>query len=321
MRFFLTLLLLLLAAPVCLATPEVVVSIAPVHSLVSALTRGLYEPQLLLTQGNSPHSTSLRPSQARALADADLLIWIGPQLESSLARSIARLTRPEADMRLLPLEGLKLLAQRQGGFWEQGADHKQERHDHSDQGVNPHIWLSPFNAKLIAQAVTRRLAQIDPQNQAVYEANLAALCQRIDLLQRELSEQLKSVQKRPYLVFHDAYPYFEQAFSLNAVGSIRISAERAPSARRLQQIQSRLIKSNVLCLFSEPQFSAALAQRITSTSGLKSGILDPLGKTSEPGEDAWFILMENLAQNLLSCLGPQEQADQNGPSSVDHASD
>ncbi len=300
MRIFFVLLGLLLATP-ALAAPRIVVSIAPIHSLVAALTKGICAPQLLLSQGGSPHSASLRPSQARALSQADLLIWVGPELESFLSQSVKQLVRPGAEMRLLTLAGLRVLPQRKGGFWEQEDDHS-DGHQHGEQGINPHIWLSPANAKQISRAISKRLSRIDPAKRSGYEQNLALLLDKITDLQKELSLQLQPLQDRPYLVFHDAYPYFEQAFSLNAVGSVRVSAERAPGARRLQQIQTRLKESHAICLFSEPQFSPALAHRLTAGSHLRLGVLDPLGKTADSGEDAWFILMRNLARNLRSCL-------------------
>ena len=256
---------------------------------------------LLLRQGGSPHSSSLRPSQARALAEADLLIWVGPELESFLTVPIGRLVKPSAEMQLLKLQGLKLLSQRHGGFWED--DQHADEPSHDEQSINPHIWLSPDITRHIVASICKRLIQIDPKNATAYKQNRENLQRRIDLLEQSLKKQLIPIQTRPYMVFHDAYPYLEDAFSLNAIGSIRISAERAPGARRLQQIQSKISESAAVCLFSEPQFSPALASSLAKSSGLKLGELDPLGSTIGQGEDSWFILMERLAENLLNCLG------------------
>ena len=306
----LLLLLLLLATP-CLAAPQVLVSIAPLHSLVSILTKGVSEPGLLMSQSASPHSASLRPSQARALAAADLMIWVGPELESFLARPVTRLVKPEAEMQLLKLDNLKLLPQRQGGFWEEDhqgdtdhgedADHA-EKAEHHHRSINPHFWLSPENARQTARSVAKRLVQIDTQHQTIYQRNLTDLLQRIDGLEQSLRERLAPLKNLPYLVFHDAYPYFEEAFALNAIGSIRISAERAPGARRLEQIRVKLTESDAVCLFSEPQFSPALAERLAAGRDLKLATLDPLGSLSAQGEDAWFDLMNQLANNLIDCL-------------------
>ncbi len=309
MRISLTLLLLLLATP-CLAAPQVLVSIAPLHSLVSSLTRGVSEPELLMSQSASPHSASLRPSQARALAAADLMIWVGPALESFLARPVARLVKPQAEMQLLKLENLKLLPQRKGGVWEEdqhGETEHGEQAQQRHQNINPHFWLSPENARQTARSVCKRLIQIDPLRQTIYQQNLSDLLRRIDDLEQSLEERLAPLKNRPYLVFHDAYPYFEEAFSLNAIGSIRISAERAPGARRLQQIRTKITESAAVCLFSEPQFSPALAERLAAGQDLALGTLDPLGSLSIKGEDAWFSMMNQLADNLIDCLAEKGQ--------------
>lgn len=300
MRLCLLIFLLFFSSP-CLAAPKVVVSIAPIHSLVSALTSGITEPVLLLPQGGSPHSASLRPSQARALASADLLIWIGPELESFLQVPIERLVDKQAVMRLLALKQLDLLPQRQGGFWETD-DHDHDHAGEEDHSPNPHIWLSPQTAQQISAAISARLMTLDPQNRAVYQKNLAQLTLRIQQLEEELNLRLQAVRQRPYLVFHDAYPYFEKTFALNAVGSIRVSADRAPGARRLQQIRDKISDSSAICLFSEPQFSPALARQLAAGSELKLGELDPLGSQAVTGEDGWFILLNELTNNLLNCL-------------------
>ncbi|WP_020676055.1 zinc ABC transporter substrate-binding protein [Geopsychrobacter electrodiphilus] len=301
MRLLCIFLLLSLATP-ALATPKVVVSIIPIYSLVSALTRGVTTPELLLNQGGSPHSASLRPSQARALAEADLLIWVGPELESFLTQPISRLVKPGAEMRLLPIESLKRLPQRHGGFWEADDDEHDTGPGHSESLFNPHIWLSPDNALQICVLVAARLTRLDPSHQAIYQKNLLALKARIQTLSNKLKQQLKPLQKEPYLVFHDAYAYFENAFGLNPIGSIRVSADRAPGARRLQQIREKIIQSKARCLFSEPQFSPATAQRLADAGHLKLGVLDPLGNRSNSSQDDWFNLMQKLADNLTSCL-------------------
>jgi len=305
MRLLLAFIFLLITTP-CRGASNILVSIAPLHSLVSQLTRGISEPQLLLPQGGSPHSASLRPSQARALAQADLFIWVGPELESFLTQPVARLVNPQAEMQLLKMKDLKLFSQRHGGFWEEDLHEGETKHE--PQSINPHIWLSPYNARQIVSSVCARLIQIDPTHKSEYQQNLVDLLQRIDRLQQELQQRLTPVKDRPYLVFHDAYPYFEKAFSLNAIGSIRISAERAPGARRLQQIRNKVINSEAICLFTEPQFSPALAETLAAGSGLKLGVLDPLGSRSSDGDDGWFKLMDNLADNLINCLGEEARS-------------
>jgi zinc transport system substrate-binding protein len=296
-----TLFLFLCAVTPALATPKIVVSIPPIFSLVSSITHGITRPELLLTQG-SPHNASLRPSQASALANADLLIWVGPELESFLAQPIKRLVKPGVELQLLTLEALKRLPQREGGFWEEDEHETAHEAAHTDHRFNPHIWLAPENAQQIAAAVSNRLCQIDPAHQAGYQQNLIELTRRIQDFAKNLQQQLKPIQGKPYLVFHDAYPYFEDAFSLNALGSVRVSADRPPGAKRIQEIREKMVLTHAGCLFSEPQFSPTLAQRLAADGQLKLGVLDPLGSRSDNSEDDWFNLMQNLATSLKSCL-------------------
>ncbi|MCF6178078.1 MAG: zinc ABC transporter substrate-binding protein, partial [Geopsychrobacter sp.] len=246
MRLLLFICCLLITAP-AFAAPKVVVSITPIHALTRALTKGITKPHLLLPQAGSPHSGSLRPSQAKALASADLLIWVGPELESFLSQPILRLVKPQARMQLLTLKKLNLLKQRKGGFWDEDQHGDTEETHH----FNPHIWLSPQNASLISAAITERLIQLDPQNEASYKINLQNLQLKIAQFSHQLKERLKPIQKIPYPVFHDAYPYFEKAFALNALGSIRVSADRPPGAARLTRIQQKIATSQAVCLFSE----------------------------------------------------------------------
>jgi len=301
MKRYLTLLLsmLLFALPVC-AAPRIVASIAPLHALTSALTLGLSEPSLLLTNQSSPHDANLRPSQVRSLAEADLVIWIGPQLEGFLAKPVKKL-KPQANLQLTRVPGLTLLPQREGGAWETGHE-EPGHHAFSELEINPHLWLSPANAQLIARAICDRLVEIDPANQTGYTQNLAALSTRIATAASSLRRQLSSVRSQPYLVFHDAYAYFEAAFDLNPIGSIRVSVDRAPGARRLAQIEQRIKESGARCLFTEPQFDPLLARRLASRQGIRLGTLDPLGNIEDPAEEGWFVLMENLARNLEACL-------------------
>lgn len=300
MRLFLLLILVLSVTP-CFAAPKVVVSIAPLHSLTSALMTGVGEPQLLLRRSDSPHSASLRPSQATALTDADLMIWVGPELESFLTQPVMRLLKPRVELQLLREETLLRLPQREGGLWEEDLHEGEDEHQHAE--YNPHIWLSPENANEIARLITQRLILIDPANREAYQKNLNQLNLRIAQTRQQLSQRLLPFAGKPYLVFHDAYPYFEKAFNLNAIGSVRISAEQAPGARRVQQIREKVSRSQAVCLFSEPQFSPALAQTLATGTTLRLGVLDPLGRLTGNAEDRWFQLMEDLGEGLTRCLG------------------
>jgi len=168
------------------------------------------------------------------------------------------------------------------------------------------VWLSPENARRIATGLTEQLAQWDPENAQAYANNRDALLERIDALDAELARQLEPVQDRPFIVFHDAYQYFEQAYDLNPAGSITIDPSVQPGAGRIVELRNRMSTDHVACLFTEPQFRPALAHTLVEGHSTRLGELDPLGSNIEPGPDAWFELMRGLADDLVACLAPAE---------------
>ncbi len=284
--------------------PSVVVSIKPVHALVAGVMHGVAEPTLLIKGGRSPHNYSLRPSEARALSEADLLVWIGPQMETFLEKPLETLGKNVQKLELLSAIEGPLLALREGGAWEKdGHDHEATHHGH-DHGehydkVNPHIWLSPLLAKQIVANTTQTLSELDPTNQQRYAENSSRLQDRLDKLHAELKIKLAPVSTAPYIVFHDAYHYFENTYGLNAVGSITIDAERMPGARRITEIRAKIKALQARCVFSEPQFQSRLVQTVIEDTGARTGILDPLGVDLDRGENSYFILLNNLADNLI----------------------
>jgi zinc transport system substrate-binding protein len=164
--------------------------------------------------------------------------------------------------------------------------------------------LSPDNARNIATGLTEHLVRWDPANAEAFERNRDTLLARIDTLDAELRQQLAPVRDRPFIVFHDAYQYFERQYGLNAAGSITIDPARSPGARRIQELRNRLEQDDVACLFTEPQFRPALARTLVEGHDTRLGELDPLGSTLQPGPDAWFQLMQNMADSFTNCLAP-----------------
>lgn len=282
--------------------PRVVVSIKPLHSLVAGVMQGVAEPQLLLQGGASPHGYVLRPSEARLLNEAQLVVWVGPQLESFLQRTLATLGGKARQLELATeLESL-LLPTRSGGNWD--ADEHAHGHGHeSPGGRDQHLWLDPLLAKQIVEKTAAALTAIDPAHQSQYQHNAARLQQRLDQLHEQLKSRLAPVQKVPYVVFHDAYHYFEAAYGLNAVGSLTIDPERKPGAKRIREIRARIQTLQARCVFSEPQFEPRLVATVTEGSGARSGILDPIGAALPAGPEAYFLLLNSLADNLLAGLG------------------
>ncbi|MCA1789096.1 MAG: zinc ABC transporter substrate-binding protein ZnuA [Thioalkalivibrio sp.] len=324
--------------PVQAEPRSVVASILPVHSLVAGLLDGIHQADVLLPASGSPHGYAMRPSEARLLHNADLLIWVGPDLETFLERSVSEPQAGRVVISLMNDLSLELLATRKGGVWEEqlhdhghdqahgdhghgdedshdhghdhdhgdhrhGADHG-NGHDDGNGNKDAHIWLSPDNARNIATGLTEYLVRWDPANAAAFERNRATLLARIDALDVQLGQQLAPVRDRPFIVFHDAYQYFERYYGLNAAGSITIDPARSPGARRIQELRNRLDQDDVACLFTEPQFRPALAQTLVEGHDTRLGELDPVGSELQPGPDAWFQLMQNMADSLTSCLAP-----------------
>ena len=283
------------------AQPAVVASIKPVHALVAGVMLGVGEPRLLVAGGASPHEYSLKPSDGRALSAAQVVFWIGPALENFLVKPLANAPAARS-VALLTAPGVTVLPLREGGVWEA----HDEVHDHAHDltaSHDAHVWLDPVNAIAMVGQIVAMLSAADPAHQAVYARNGAALVERLERLNQQLAAALAPVRTRPYLVFHDAYQYFERRYGLDAVGSIVLHPEQRPSARRVAEIQDRIGTLGVRCVFSEPQFQPALIATVIGDSGARQGVLDPLGAELSAGPDAYFLLLSTLSDALRNCLG------------------
>jgi zinc transport system substrate-binding protein len=292
--------LLSLIAPVNYASaPQVVVTIKPIHALVSGVMEGVGTPYLLLSGGESPHSYSLRPSQVRKLRKATVVIWVGPTIETFLKKIITTLNDKTHILRLVDLHGLNLLKVRNGKDWE---SHHYNNHPNNEFEIDPHIWLDPNNAKIIVQAIAQTLSKIDTKNSVYYKANAVHMVEQLDQLDKTLKQQLALVKNLPFLVFHDAYQYFEQSYQLTVAGAINLSPENRPSVRQLYKLRSRLKKHKIRCVFSEPQFESALVATVIEGSSVRRGVLDPLGANLVVGTKSYFTLLSNMADSLKQCL-------------------
>ena len=300
---------LLAAGPAHADAPRVVASINPLHSLVAGVMKGVGEPRLLIRGFASPHDYALRPSDARALANADAIFWIGEPVEHFLISALE--TTKARVVELLEAPDVRVLPAREGGVWKtlgggRDDDDHDDDHDH-DHGhghghEDGHIWLDPRNAITIAETAARVLSEADPGNAARYRENARDLAVRLAALENELAATLSIAGQAPYVVFHDAYQYFEARFGLNAIGAIAVHTGRAPGAGRLRELRREIVDSGARCVFREPQFEPGLVRTIIEGTGAAADVLDPLGADIPPGDDAYFTLMRRLAGSLASCL-------------------
>ncbi|PWC49132.1 zinc ABC transporter substrate-binding protein ZnuA [Azospirillum sp. TSA6c] len=306
------------ALPAWAEAPKVVVSIKPIHSLVAAVMRGVGDPVLLVRGGASPHSYTMKPSDAKALSAADLVVWVGPELEGFLEKPLKANAPKATRLTLMEQTGLTLLQTREGGAWE-AHDHGHEEHGHKDHDhkghdhaadhdddhdeLNSHIWLDPANARAIVTATADALAARDPADAEAYRTNADRTLQAIDALDAELKATLAPLKDKPFVVFHDAYQYFEARYDLSAVGSITVSPDRRPSAKRLSAIRAKIAGLNAACVFAEPQFEPTLVRTVVEGTKAKTGVLDPEGADLPEGEALYPTLMRNLAASLRGCLG------------------
>jgi len=292
---------LLHAAPV-LAQPKVVTSFVPVHSLTAGVMAGIGQPEVLIKGAGNPHTFSMKPSDARMLAEAQLVVWIGPAIETFLEKPVAALGGKARILRLIDAPGLVRLEAREGGAWE-GEDAHGHGHAHGKAEADGHIWTDPENAKAMAQAIAAALAEVDSANGARYRANAEALGARLSALDGEIAATLAPVRTVPYIVFHDSFQYFERRYGLAAAGSITVSPDKAPGARRLASIRQKIQRLGARCVFHEPQFNPPVVRTVIDKTAAKPGVLNPEGAGLEPGPDAYFVMMRANAQALRDCLG------------------
>lgn len=305
-------------AAIAAEAPRVVVSIKPIHSLVAAVMQGAGAPTLLIGSGASPHTYSLKPSDARALQDAELIFWVGEGLETFLQKPLASLPKKARVIELAEADGVMLLGYRESAAWDphlhgdhgrderpqtHGHEHEHDEHADRQEASNMHIWLDAGNARAIVRAAVAALGEADAGRAALYRSNGEQAEARIDTLDRALRSELTPLAGRPYIVFHDAYQYLEHRYGLTPVGSITVNPERQPSAQRIMAIRKKIVDNHAVCVFSEPQFEPSLVKTVIEGTSTKVGVLDADGGVGvAPGPDAYFTIMQNLGDSLKGCL-------------------
>ena len=299
----------LLLTGTALAAPDVVASTKPLHSLVSAVMGDVATPGLIVKGSASPHNYSLRPSDAAALESADIVFWTGHGMELFLADALDTLSTNARVVELAEAPGIALLPVREGGAFEahsHGDDHDHDHdhsHDHGHDEGDMHFWLDPENAKLMVTEIAAVLGEADPDNAATYQANAEAELVRLDALTAELGETLAAVEGKPFIVFHDAYQYFETRFGLDVAGTVTVSPEAMPGAARIDELRAKVAELGATCVFAEPNFEPAIVRTIVEGTEAKAGVLDPEGAALTEGPDLYPELLRGLANGLVDCLG------------------
>ncbi|MEM9205777.1 MAG: zinc ABC transporter substrate-binding protein [Pseudomonadota bacterium] len=388
---------LLLASTMLVSLPSVasadvnvVASIKPIHSLVAAVMEGVGEPGLIVKGAGSPHTYSMRPSEAAMLQEADVVFWVGHDLEPFLEGPLENIAAGAKTVELMDAHDLAKLEFREGGAFDEHdhgdhgeehahddhseevkaaahshddhdhdhghghdhgeaakASHDHDDHDHAEHGhddhaqeakaeashdddhdhghdetadaghddhdhdhaghahgaFDPHVWLDPVNAKALVHEIEEALVSADPGHAAQYEANAEAVMARLDALTEEVQAEVATISGKGFIVFHDAYQYFEQRFGLEAAGSITVSPEVMPGAERLSELRDKVQDLGATCIFSEPQFEPRLVQTVAEGTQANFGVLDPLGAELTDGPELYFNLIRNMSTAFTTCLG------------------
>lgn len=318
---------------------NVVASVKPIHSLVAGVMEGVGEPGLIVEGAASPHTYALKPSQAQMLESANVVFWVGHELEAFLEKPLQTIAANARSVELIDSHDLVKLEFRDGGTFEKhnhgdeaghddhaheaghdhgheekkaeadhDHDHKHEKkaeagHDGHEHGkYDAHVWLDPVNAKAMVHEIEEVLVAADPENAASYKANAQAMMARLDALVTEVGAELDPVKGKGFIVFHDAYQYFEKRFGVTASGSITVSPEVMPGAERITEIRARVQELGAACVFAEPQFEPKLVSTVTEGTQARSGVIDPLGAELDVGQNLYFQLIRNMATSIKTCL-------------------
>ena len=355
---------------------KVVASIKPIHSLASYLMDGVAKPDLIVDGYASPHGFAMKPSHAKMLQNADLIFWVGEDLENFLEKPLKSIAKKAEKIELMEIKGLQVLKFRERNIFDDHDDHghddhddhgkkedDHDDHDHDDHGkkeddhdhdhddhgkkeddhdhdyddhgkkeddhddhghddhgkkdghddhddhdgheghhhgeFDPHIWLDPVNAKVILKEMAEHLIENDSKNEATYKSNLKKALNDIDKLTADVKAELnKSVAS---IVFHDAYQYFEERFNVNILGAFTVNTDVMPGAEQLKEIREVIEHDKVACVFSEPQFNPDIIKAVAKDMNIKTGVVDPLGATLNPGKSLYFDLIRNMSASFKGC--------------------
>lgn len=297
---------LLMAGPLSSASAAVVTSIRPLGFIASAIADGVTPTEVLLPDGASPHDFALRPSDIQRSRSADLVLWVGPDMEAFLNKALVPISATRK-LAVSELPAVKPLLMK--GEEDDDHDHAGEAHNHADDDhghhhgeYNMHVWLSPEIAKVTAIAIHDRLLELMPQNKDKLDANLRQFENLLTQTDKNVGNMLTPVQGKGYFVFHDAYGYFEKHYGLSPLGHFTVNPEIQPGAQRLHQIRTQLVEQKAVCVFAEPQFRPAVINAVAKGTKVRSGTLDPLGTGIALGKDSYGKFLAQLSNQYVSCL-------------------
>ncbi len=282
---------------------QVVATIAPIHSLVQMVLGETTDADLLVSNGASVHDFHLKPSQRKLILKADLVFMIDPHFETFLQKQ----TGINGFVSLSKSADIDLLEKRKNEHW--GEHHHSHGLDvHTAHPVDYHVWLNPLNALKMVESIKLSLISAYPEDAEVFEKNALDAKDSLTSLDRNLQVLLEPIKEQPYIVFHDAYGYFESRYGLNGVGSILLNPEVPPSAKQITYIRQKIRDSNAVCVFSEKQFSDKLVDTVTEGIEINRAVLDPLGAAQNTVGNtyAYAETVQTLASTIADCLSDRK---------------
>ena len=281
------------------ASVRVLTSIKPLQLIAAAVQDGIAVPEVLLPPGASPHNYALRPSDVRRVQEADLLYWIGPNMETFLPRVLSGRSKASVPVESLPGMHLRHFT---ASTEHHDDDEDEHDHDHRPGSVDAHLWLSSVNARVIAAKMAADLSQADPANAARYESNVKAFDARLDALDAQIKQRVAGISGKQYFVFHEAFDYFEEAYGLKHAGVFAVSSEVQPGAQHVAAMRARLTEFGKTCVFSEPPLRPRLADTLSAGLPVKLAELDGLGGYTPATAQGYEQLLSKLADDLAGCL-------------------
>ena len=304
------------------AEVNVVTTIKPLHSLVSSVMKGVGEPSLIIEGTNNPHTFVFKPSHAEMIENADIVFWIGEDLEAFMEKPLESLAKNAKTISFMDLASIEKLKFREQNIFDDHDDHghKDDDHDghddehdghddhddhaghhdgHNHGEFDAHIWLDPANAKEMVLEISHELSELDPSNKSKYEDNAIKTIAALDTLIEEVDNSLS--KDISYIVFHDAYQYFETRFGVKSAGALTLNPDVLPGAKQIADIQDLINDKGIKCIFSEPQYNPKIIETLGNDMNISTGVMDPLGAYIEAGPSMYSELINEIANSIKNC--------------------